>query len=457
MLAARTAPLETARAGTGMDDREEVTVSGGILMRRSISLPPEAPSAREARRFVSHLLEEAGRREWREVAELAVSEVVTNAILHAHTSLTLTAMIEMDRVRVEVSDRNVSLPAARLYGRGATTGRGLALVAAITSAHGVTSLGPAGKTVWFTLGDTPEPGAENDPLTAWDDEGGEGDFPRAAGRPVTLLGLPTRLWMAAREHHDALLRELALSQAGADRPADLAQADRARSTISEALDRAVAGAPHSSSLPDVPPVVDLLLTVPAATGQAFAVLQDVLDDAERRAAQDELLIRPGLPEIIAVRDWACDQVISQCAGGGAARWPGTDSDRFTTARDAGPARALDWDPTRVRDSTTGAIAADDANRILAVSRPLADALGWAVEELVGRRVVALVPHRLREAHIAGFTRHLATGESRVIGVELELPVLHRNGHELACRFLIEASPTASGRTVYLAWITPLTL
>jgi hypothetical protein len=70
-------------------------------------------------------------------------------------------------------------------------------------------------------------------------------------------------------------------------------------------------------------------------------------------------------------------------------------------------------------------------------------------------VVVLVPPRYRESHVAGFTRHLTTGEAHVLGVELELPVLRRDGTEVLCTFLIESTGTPSGRAVYLAWITPI--
>ena len=45
----------------------------------------------------------------------------------------------------------------------------------------------------------------------------------------------------------------------------------------------------------------------------------------------ELLIHPGLPEVVAVRDWACEQVTAQLAGTAPAPWPGADQERFTTA------------------------------------------------------------------------------------------------------------------------------
>jgi PAS domain S-box-containing protein len=213
---------------------------------------------------------------------------------------------------------------------------------------------------------------------------------------------------------------------------------------------------HPAPLPTVPASLDLAVPVPPASAAAFGTLQDVLDAAERLAAADALLVRPGLPEVIAVRDWACEQVICQLAGGSPSAWSGADHERFTQELPAGTAPLdTDWDEGTVRDAVRGAVAADDANRIVAVSQPLATALGYDPEDLIGRRVVTLVPPRYREAHVAGFSRHLSTGEAHVLGVELELPVLRRDGTELACTFLIEATGTSSGRRVYVAWITPV--
>jgi PAS domain S-box-containing protein len=190
-------------------------------------------------------------------------------------------------------------------------------------------------------------------------------------------------------------------------------------------------------------------------GQAsLLALQDALDGAERLAVADRLLIRPGLPEIIAVRDWVCDTLIAQLAGVDPTPWPGADQEHFTVRVNDRASTAPTWDVSLVRDADRGVVAADEANRIVAVSRPLADALGWDVDDLVGRRVVALIPHALREAHVAGFSRHLTTGRTNLLGVPLQLPVLHRDGHEIACEFLIEHAPGTGTRAVYLAWITP---
>ena len=85
----------------------------------------------------------------------------------------------------------------------------------------------------------------------------------------------------------------------------------------------------------------------------------------------------------------------------------------------------------------------------------ADAVGWDVDDLVGRRVVTLIPPQLREAHVAGFTRHLTTGAAHVLDVALTLPVLRADGSELQATFLVQRAPTSRGSAVYLAWIEPL--
>ena len=447
------------------------------VVRHALPLAATPRSAGAARTFVRGVLAEVGREPWSEAASLAVSELVTNAVLHAHTEVELAVVTGPDHVRIEVRDDNPALPAARSYDDHATTGRGLELVAAVSDSHGVESLGPAGKVVWCCIsGALEQDEVAADGLPAAWDHGVELTAPpeQPAARdavPVVLRRMPATLWLAAREHHDALLRELALLRLSADpatdlSDADLAAVDAARALVDAAVDadlerarsqgRAAVPLPqyHPGALPAVPPSMDLRLLVGPADVAAFAVLQDVLDEGERLAAADRLLVRPGLPEVVAVRDWACEQVIAQVGGSPAGPWPGADDDRFTDGVPVAQAPG-GWDDTPVRESPAGVIAVDEANRVVAVSPALADLLGWAAGDLVGRRVVAIIPPRFREAHVAGFTRHLSTGDARALGVDLELPVLLADGSEVACRFLIESTATPGGRIVYVAQISPL--
>jgi PAS domain S-box-containing protein len=440
-----------------------------VSVERALRLLPRPDSAGRARRLVRDLLGECRHADWIDRAELAVSELVTNGVLHAHTELLVTARCDVDGLRVEVRDESSLLPSQRHYGDQATTGRGMALVAAVTQAHGVLSGGGAGKTVWFTICDEPDEPEDPDVgalLDGWGDDLAVPPAPAQPLRRVVLPGLPPTLWLAAAQHHDALLRELALFRAGRQQTTDdLAVADAARFAIRCAVDDALAAARekglardplpagHPARLTAVPPALDLRIEVDDDASATFAVLQDVLDEAERLATSGRLLARPGLPEVIAIRDWAAEQVISQLAGLPPSPWPGTAAERFLHRQDD-PLAELDWDLAPVRDAERGAVAADDANRILAISRPLADTLGWRPEDLVGRRIIAIVPPRFREAHVAGFTRHLTTGEAHALGVPLELPVLRADGSEVDCVFFIEAHRSAGGRAVYVAWITP---
>lgn len=453
--------------------------SGDLTPIDELRLPSVAQSVRAARHHLRRLLLQTNREQWADAAELALSEVVTNAVLHAHTELVVRVHVRDTEVEVEVEDGSPALPAQRRgHDAEATTGRGLELVAALTRECGVRA-GEQGKVVWFIVTDEPAPDpAEDDLLASWDTDAEWGDMssipqqPREDAREIVLLDLPPTLWLAAREHHHALIRELVLylaehADAQASVP-DLALADEARHLVIEGLEAAIerarsegrARSPlpdgHPSVLPDVPNRVDLRLQVPRRLGAGFGHLQDALDLAERLSVADLLLVRPGLPEIIAVRDWLCEQVVAQLAGVAAAAWPGTDQSRFTElVHDRTDPALPEWDSTQVTRSDRGVVAADDANRIIAISDSLARAVGWSRDEIVGRRVVALIPPALREAHVAGFSRHLNTGQASVLGIELELPVLRKDGTQVQCSFLIERAEVGSGRPVYLAWIEPL--
>jgi PAS domain S-box-containing protein len=436
------------------------------LVSRETSLEPELRSAGRARRLLHEALDEADRLQWADSGELAISEVVTNALLHAHTRIDVRISVHADHLRVEVRDGNPAVPQQRGYDEHATTGRGMALITALTDDCGVQRLPTGGKAVWFQLsGGTSEP-TKADVLAVWDlaDPGSEVSAPVLT--PVVLQAMPATLWMAARQHHDALLRELVLYLAEHDDvTVDLTLADAARGLVSGALQEAVdqaqqqgtarpvVPAGHPAPLPAVPHDLTLTMRIPSTLAPAYTALQEALDTAERLASAGRLLARGGLPEIVAVRDWVCDQVIAQLAGVPASPWPGTAQQRFETTVNE-PSDQLTWNDDLVRDCDRGVVAADDANRIVAVSRPLADLLGWQVDDLVGRRVVTLIPPHLREAHVAGFSRHLTTGESHVLGVPLLLPVLHADGREVLCSFLIERAPQGEGRAVYLAWIAP---
>lgn len=113
----------------------------------SLTLPAELKSVSQARRFLRDVLEEWEVAGFDLAAPQVLTELVTNAALHARSAYTVHFRVEPDGLLVEVTDSSPALPQARHYGTGATTGRGIALVEALSAAWGVQS-SPTGKTVW---------------------------------------------------------------------------------------------------------------------------------------------------------------------------------------------------------------------------------------------------------------------------------------------------------------------
>ena len=112
--------------------------------------------------------------------------------------------------------------------------------------------------------------------------------------------------------------------------------------------------------------------MPRTSLPSFAALDVMLDEALHLAERGELLCRRTQPEIQAMRLWICHQVRHQAAGGRSVAWP-------SLAAALPPRRVLpelDWDPAEVSEATRALVAADDANRILAVSRPALELLGY---------------------------------------------------------------------------------
>lgn len=127
-------------------------------VRRHRDLPMHNAAAGAARRFVRESCEI-----WavdpaiREIAELLSSELVTNAVEHAHSSTRLTVTGTGSALRVSVRDYSRTIiPRPRPIDVGAFRGRGLHLVAALSQSWGVHQHSE-GKTIWLNLQlDTPQ-------------------------------------------------------------------------------------------------------------------------------------------------------------------------------------------------------------------------------------------------------------------------------------------------------------
>lgn len=125
----------------------------GQLEPWQVRLPADVGAPRRARRVVAWLFAQARvDAALTEQAVLLVSELVTNAVVHARsTSLVrVTPVAEGDLLRVEVDDDSSDMPRVRDPSSRGEGGWGLVLVDRLANRWGANER-TSGKTVWFEL------------------------------------------------------------------------------------------------------------------------------------------------------------------------------------------------------------------------------------------------------------------------------------------------------------------
>jgi anti-sigma regulatory factor (Ser/Thr protein kinase) len=113
--------------------------------------PAAMTSAGEARRFVRSSLNGSIADDLADVIVLLTSELVSNAVLHAHSPLQVTVTLPDATLRVAVTDQSDRWPVVRQINESGEGGRGMVLVEQLSDAWGVVPMG-TGKTVWFSVG-----------------------------------------------------------------------------------------------------------------------------------------------------------------------------------------------------------------------------------------------------------------------------------------------------------------
>lgn len=291
----------------------------------TVTLPAEASSVSAARRFLSSRL--AGTMADTAVAAdavLVVSELVTNAVLHAEGPIVVEVVVT-DRptaggstgVRIIVSDASPVAPVLRTYGDGASTGRGLALIAQLARRWGVEEAAP-GKAVWVELDGGSADGLTTPPASAL--------APKVSadttGRSVRFLGVPVAGYLCLQEQNDAILRELELVSF----PSDDDDESAAGVALAEIVDRArkffrinregmrrevMAASARLESEVDLESVISESSLAPANE------LVTLFEDAERLGAEGVLLLGSPDPDVVHLRRWFVDELRRQLVDGSA--------------------------------------------------------------------------------------------------------------------------------------------
>ena len=86
----------------------------------------------------------------------------------------------------------------------------------------------------------------------------------------------------------------------------------------------------------------------------------------------------------------------------------------------------------VAQTATDAIVSIDGDSTILLANPAAERLfGFAREEMLGAKLTMLMPEYLRHVHEAGIRRYMETGQRHISWEGVELPGLHKDGHELS--------------------------
>lgn len=121
------------------------------LAQAEQTFEPHPSSVGRARAFAREMISGSGHGvEVLDTVELLLSELVTNAVLHADSAPKVAIQVLHDRVHVEIVDSTIQPVAPRAASREAESGRGLGIVETLAQAWGTRPL-PDGKIVWFDV------------------------------------------------------------------------------------------------------------------------------------------------------------------------------------------------------------------------------------------------------------------------------------------------------------------
>ena len=134
-----------------MTDGERAVAPHRSSSRSMVVYDRQATSVGEARSWIeAFLAERAIGNPLRDDAQLVVSELVTNALMHGDGALVLRASISDSDVQVSVTDSGDAMPEMLPPDPSRIGGLGLIVVERIATDWGVSPF-PGGKTVWAAL------------------------------------------------------------------------------------------------------------------------------------------------------------------------------------------------------------------------------------------------------------------------------------------------------------------
>ena len=298
------------------------------LNRPPLALSQGPRSVQVARRWAADMCAEIERAELSECAQLGVSELVTNALLHGEPPITLRMRGTREHPRIEVRDSSFEapiLPSQPLERPETddlllTFGRGLTIVARCADAWGA-EIEEDGKLVWFA------------PATSFADGNGTPgtitgvDHSRVRAAPtrdrvrVHILDVPIALYVGFQHHFRELRREVRLLALAHETDYPLA---KSLSDLFGALDRQLR---DGMGIEQIEAAVaqglasaDLVVHMPRATAQTLVQFVELLDLADEFCRAERLLSLARSPEQRRFQAWFLTEFVRQADGAAPLSW-----------------------------------------------------------------------------------------------------------------------------------------
>jgi anti-sigma regulatory factor (Ser/Thr protein kinase) len=307
------------------------------LNRPALTLGSGPRGVHDARRWVVRTCTDIGRDDLVECAELGVSELVTNALLHGEPPIQVRVRGTIEHPRIEVRDSSLEAPI--LPGEALdsdsdellTFGRGLAIVARGSDAWGA-EIEDDGKVVWFA------------PAREFSD--GDGPVGRITGSDgsttrrtptrdrvrVEVLAVPLRLYIEFQQHFRELRREVRLLALAHEDAYPLAKSlSDLFGTLDRHLREGIGVEQIEAALADHRSTTDLVVHMPRSTARTLSRFIELLDLADDFCRQQRLLTLARSAEQRRFQTWFLCEFVRQAEGEAAQPFAGASQGRSTTA------------------------------------------------------------------------------------------------------------------------------
>jgi anti-sigma regulatory factor (Ser/Thr protein kinase) len=284
----------------------------------------------DARRWVVRTCVDIGRAELAECAELGVSELVTNALLHGEPPIQVRVRGTAEHPRIEVRDSSLEAPVlppvAEMHESDElllTYGRGLSLVARCADAWGA-EIEDDGKVVWFAPADHLSEGTGVPGVITGSDGLRTHRAPTRDRVRVHILGVPLRLYTEFQQHFRELRREVRLLALAHENDYPLAKSlSDLFTTLDRHLREGIGIEQIEAAIAANRSTTDLVVHMPRATARTLSRFVELLDLADDFCRQQRLLSLARTAEQRRFQNWFLCEFVRQAEGEEPVMWPET--------------------------------------------------------------------------------------------------------------------------------------